>query len=327
LDYVDGIPGTPQKRRAEFETPTHLICDVARRAVGRDPVGLTRVASGSENEVYRVDCARPPACFVRIRRYGDVNFSDEAWAIENFRQAGVPAAPVMLLDKISCGGSPLEVMVQEEAVGRPLSDLLATIEASALPLVFARVGEVLARMHSVRVAGFGRRCSGGTWAFATWCSFVMAKAETVARAEEQILRAGFPRDAVEFAIATLRAMPGEFPCSAAVLCHGDLVPEHIFLNDELNVSSVIDFGQIQGGPPLTDFVHLSFLRPSADIESVRSGYAHSALTPHLFDRQLHLHRLLFLLPCVAHITAMGDTAADKTPDAAGQLRKTLEVLQ
>jgi aminoglycoside phosphotransferase (APT) family kinase protein len=277
--------------------------------------------------VYRVEHGQPPACIVRIRRLGEVGFRDEAWAIEQYRAAGVPVPALLLVDTISCDPLQLEVMVQEEARGQPLSHLLPLPAGPASVQVHVAVGAVLASMHRVEVGGFGRRQPDGGWAYSAWPAFVAAKAEKIAAAQGQILRAGFSQADVDFMMATVLGLPDQAPCATPVLCHGDFVPEHVFVTDDLRISSVIDFGQIHGAPPLADLIHLSFLQPTVDLESVKGGYSDRVLTQHGFERQLHLQRLLFLLPCVAHITATGNPAADKTPDAVGQLRETLAALR
>lgn len=44
------------------------------------------------------------------------------------------------------------------------------------------------------------------------------------------------------AVLTMSAPP-------PVLCHGDLGMDHVFVNDDLNVTGVIDFRMWRGGPP------------------------------------------------------------------------------
>jgi aminoglycoside phosphotransferase (APT) family kinase protein len=127
--------------------------------------------------------------------------------------------------------------------------------------------------------------------------------------------------------AMLHQYREEFPCRQPVLCHGDMEPEHIFVGLDLQLAGVIDFGQVLGGPPMEDFIHLSFVQPALDLASVRSGYPDGDMVHDRFDRRLHLHRLGFLMECVAHVTRAGDVHADKTPDPSSRLRETLAALR
>ena len=126
--------------------------------------------------------------------------------------------------------------------------------------------------------------------------------------------------------AMLERYRDEFPCSPPVLCHGDLGPAHVFVDEDMILSAIIDFGQTHGGPPIVDFMHLSLARPELDLAAVRRGYPDMGVVGDDFDRRLHLQRLSFLLGCVTHVAKTGDPESDKTPDPVGQLRETLDVL-
>jgi Ser/Thr protein kinase RdoA (MazF antagonist) len=314
-------------RHIEFETPTEVIFDLVKRATSQEPVRRAKIVRGYENEVYYVE-TRQSAFIVKIRRFGEVGFQQEAWAMERCREAGAPVSEVLLVDTIQSDGKLFEAMVQRRILGQPLNDVLWRLEKPALDKVIRQVGEILGCIHhSVQVEGFGRRHADGTWDFSTWERIMASAVRNLCSEKAHILHAGFSEQEFEFMMEMLQKCRDEFPCHKPVLCHGDFEPDHIFVDEHLKVSGVIDFGQFQGGPPILDFIHLSFVQPELDLEPFKSGYPDRGLIEDRFDRRLHLHRLGFLMGCVAYTTRIGDGDADKTPDASGQLKNTLKALR
>ncbi len=316
-----------QNRHKGFETPAEVIFDLVKRATSQEPVRRAKIVRGYENEVYYVETRQAAAFIVKIRRFGTVPFHQEAWAMKRCREAGVPVSEVLLVDMVESNGELLEAMVQCRALGQRLNDVLWRLDKPALDSVLHQVGEVLGCIHSVQVEGFGRRHADGTWDFSTWEPIMASAVRNIGQKKEHILQAGFSEQEFELMMTMLQKYLDEFPCHRPVLCHGDIEPDHIFIGEDLNISGVIDFGQFQGGPPILDFIHLSFVQPELDLEPIKIGYPDKALIENRFDRRLYLQRLAFLMGCVAHTIMMGDEEVDKTPDASGQLKNTLEALR
>ncbi|NKB72519.1 MAG: hypothetical protein GKR89_36040 [Candidatus Latescibacteria bacterium] len=77
---------------------------------------------------------------------------------------------------------------------------------------------------------------------------------------------------------------------------------------------------------MIDFIHLSFADPPLDLSPLLAAYPDRNLVADRFGQHLHLHRLEFLLGCVAHTQAAADVDVDKTPNAAAHLRQSLNIL-
>lgn len=316
-----------QKRHEEFETPTEVLFDLVKRATGENPIGTVKIVKGYENEVHKV-VTRQVNFVVKIRRFGDVGFQHEAWAMEKCREAGVPVSEVLLVDTIQSGGESLEVMVQSWVNGQPLNDVLSKATKQDLDRILHQIGGLLAGIHSIFVDGVGRRHAEGLWDFSTWDQMMASQTRNRGLIKEYILQAGFPERDFEVMVQILQKRDEEFPCLRPVLCHGDFDPQHIFVDENLNVSGVIDFGQIQGGPPILDFMFFSLAQPDMDLTPIVSGYPNQEKQiKDRFKRRLSMYRLGFLMGCVAHVTKAGDVDADKTPDASGQLMQTLKALK
>jgi aminoglycoside phosphotransferase (APT) family kinase protein len=61
-----------------------------------------------------------------------------------------------------------------------------------------------------------------------------------------------------------------------VLCHGDLSPEHVFVDAALRVVGLIDWGQWSAGPAASDLADVVMRHPPADRDAVLAGHAFPA---------------------------------------------------
>lgn len=57
-----------------------------------------------------------------------------------------------------------------------------------------------------------------------------------------------------------------------VLCHGDLSPEHVFVDADLRVVGLIDWGQWYAGSAGTDLAGLAPLYRTADLVDIHAGH-------------------------------------------------------
>ena len=64
-------------------------------------------------------------------------------------------------------------------------------------------------------------------------------------------------------------------CPQPILCHGDFLREHIFVDDDLRIRGVIDFGNYRGDHPIHDFAVLSIEDTGLEISRVLEGYPES----------------------------------------------------
>ena len=63
----------------------------------------------------------------------------------------------------------------------------------------------------------------------------------------ELMQAGFSADEVDWLLQMLEAGQALFAGEQPVLCHGDFLPGHLFVDDDLHLCGVIDFGEFHGG--------------------------------------------------------------------------------
>ena len=165
-------------------------------------------------------------------------------------------------------------------------------------------GQVIARLHSVPVDGFYRRHADGSFEFAD--NAALQAADLANRLDNLRLLAG----AGLLTQAEVRRAEGLLPEAVAargdgpaVLCHGELFPDHIFVaageDEAVTVTGLIDFGDACGGRPLDDLALLCWEWPEVDRAALAAG---DGAAPFWTDqgRRLALSQLRMLIGYAAH---------------------------
>jgi Ser/Thr protein kinase RdoA (MazF antagonist) len=288
------------------------------RATGSPPAGMTRLVEGS-NEVYLVTTAVGTECVLKVQLYPGTDLAAEQWAMEQARAAGVPVPEVL------CAGEEegQAFLVETRAAGRPLAALLPTLDAAARAVVWARLGEVLGRLHTVTVGGFWKR-EEGDWDFADWRSVMDSTVRDRGSERPWVERAGFTAQECDAMARLLVRYRDEFDCPQPFLCHGDFYPEHIFVGDDLSVSAVIDFGDYCGDHPVHDLAALLGVE-HVDFPALLRGYPGDWVRTASFEDRLYLHRLTLDMGYLAHFL-QHRPGHPEVPTQARALRTTLEWL-
>lgn len=296
-----------RQRHTNYTTPEKLLFDLVRQSTGDEPVHQEKIVRGYDNEVYVVTTDQQNDYIVRIAQHGEIGYTEEAWAIEQCRRAGVPVPALYYVGTLLVDDQPKPVMVQRRVMGRPLAEIQATLSQRELAHVYAQAGSVLSRIHSVPVGGFYKLQTGGNWDFPDWVSITQANLRDRSEEQPQLCRAGFTAREINYLLAIVADIT---PPTAArpVLCHGDFEAGHIFVDDELTITGVIDFGQFQGGLPLVDFVGLTLAHPEVDLAWLRAGYADPAVFADGFMHRLRHGQVSYLIGYLAHCIQIQDIA-------------------
>lgn len=315
-----------EKRHETYTTPEDVVFEIVKNATGNNPVKREKIVKGYDNEVYSIETEQGNNFIVRIRRFGEVEFRQEAWAIEQSKNAGVPVPQVFFVGNIPTkDGANLEVMVLEKLDGDSLANIRQTIDDANLRKILVEAGKILAKIHSVKSGGFYQRHENGEWDFSDWEREMDSSIKDRSGEKELILSAGFSPSDFDFMIEMMKKYKTEFPCTQPVLNHGDYLPEHIFVGKDLRISGIIDFGMFQGAPPIHDLAYLSFEEPKLDISAIKEGYSNKALFDDNFEMRLNLHKLGLQMGHLAHNIRIGDNTQAQT--ISGELRKTLQFLK
>lgn len=310
-------------KHEKFNAPESLVFELVQKSTSEKPISRTKIIQGNDNEVYKVATRAGKNFYVRIKHFGSVSLTQEAWAMGQCRDAGVPVPEVFLINKITLPEGEREVMVASEAAGKPLDILERELSLDDWRKVTENAGRTLRKIHSVKVDGFYHRHNDGSWDIPSW-ERLMELAGKDRAAERSLLKSvGFNDNEFDFMLKMLAAYAKEFPCDQPVLCHGDYLPSHIFATRDLKISSVIDFGEFQGGPPIIDFSQ-DTEGNWFDLEIFKAGYDDPELFDHRFARRLEMQNLATRMGYLAHHVRINHT--DEIPGNVTALRGSLDIL-
>lgn len=303
-----------EQLHAAYTTQPQEIAAVVARITTSPIEQLSKIVGGIDNEVHAVTTMDGQALVVHVRRHGELPFDDIAWAIGKAQTVGAPVPDVLLCERAWIDGAEREVMVQSALAGRPLQELLPTLDDDDLHACCLQWAAMLATLHSIPVDGFGMR-RNGVWDSPDW-EYMTSRLKPGRPERTTLLNAGLNEDEVTRIATALDRLQRRFACSQPVLLHGDFTPGHLLYDDTLSLCGILDFGQFQGGSPIVDFdLILPDLLENGESEwyrRLRIEYLHDGYGPASIWEDFAEHRLLYAInECVTYFTyhtSIGDTA-------------------
>src|SRR5207247_1430458 len=128
-----------------------LLAEIVRREAGEAARGWRRIVAGEMNEVYAAQLESGNEVIVRVSRRGNCRFEAERWALRAAAEVGVPVPTVLALATAEDGHGKMEVCVEDLLPGVGM-DVIRPPQREAL---LVQTGELLARLHSIAIEGFG----------------------------------------------------------------------------------------------------------------------------------------------------------------------------
>ena len=266
-------PDFLERLHAGFAVPQQEVVAFVEGGSGSPVEAIERLTLGDENEVYRVVLAASELpVYVRIRRPGTGTFDAEVWAMAEARSAGVAVPDVLALTEFATADGARSAMLVAGAEGRPLAEVLPALTPEQRHVALTNLGRTLATLHTRRTPGVARPDRHGNWLEpgAVLDAFVAERRGQLA----DLLTAGLTEAETARIAETIGASP-DIPSPAdPVLCHGDLHPGHVFVDDRLEVSGVIDWGLWRGGSAVDDLSTMFIQYPPEDFATVLAGHGH-----------------------------------------------------
>ncbi len=314
-----------QERHKKFNTPQNIIFDIVKKSTNTSPIETEKIIAGYDSEIYSIKTKENIEFIIRINRFGEVGFQNEAWAMNKCRKVGVPVPEIFFNDNLKIENEFLEVMLISKLKGNPLKEKLKSLKKRELDKILFQAGEILSRINSIKVNGFYRRHKNGSWDFSNWDEMMKSTLKDRILEKEFILKHNFNENDFFNMLEMIEYYKDNFSCKQPVLCHGDYLPEHIFITKNNEISGIIDFGMIEGNASIHDIAFLNFQYSKLNIEPLKEGYKDKSLFDNNFDIRLNLHKLMLQIGHLAHSTKTGDIQGANF--IAEKLRKTFEYLK
>lgn len=296
--------------RLGIDTDAMLTRALAAAGLPARRGGLTRIGGGIDNIVFATETTDGRPLVVKVRRHHRrARYDVAAWVARQLATAGVPTPQILWHDQ--------DVCIETRCPGRPLAsvddkpspeqDLAATTAA----------GELLRRLHTVPIRGFGRLDATGTGTHLSLRAWLLRPPPACSSTADDDLLALTQR-----VRRVLRAGVQRIPEAPPRLLHGDWTARHV-LAESGRVTGVVDLESARGGDPLADLAGWSLQESPSITAALLVGYF-----PHPTDATtlttLVLHRLRIAASLLHYHAAHSGT--DQACVLARQIEADLEDL-
>lgn len=299
-----------------------IIADIVRDVLGERPIAVEHVPTLEASHVYRVHLPSGIAYFKSEHEGHPIDVA--AWAYEKAATVGVPVPKVLHLD-LSCERWAEEFMICTAVPGTDLQH--DPLEGPALVETLEGYGDLLRRLHSVALVGFGdlvfRSASAEdpVGSFPNHASHVRASLDwSLPYVLEHRL---VTRDAATL-IEEILARHGELVAGPeqGVFLHADAGLDHLFVDRaSMEITGLIDF-EPRSGDPAWDLSTFAYHYPDLAAHLL-DGYG---TLPDDLDQRLELYGLLRAVGCARweHERAMNiDYPLSEIARRSGRLKELL----
>lgn len=248
---------------------------ICREATGAGLVEIKRIVAGEVNEVYDVKNINNKNIIVRISKKDKSEFVHEDWAMKKVKTISVPVANNLLIKDLETENGNISVCVQEKIEGSPLergSVNIFSMNSKDKERIVVEAGEILAKIHSVKIDGFGDLDVNGK---AKYSEFNKLFLEDCQNSKEYLKVAGeigMSQDKMNTILKLIADRVDIFKNDESVLNHGDFGPKH-FMYDNNKIIGILDWGQAQGNIKEGDLVWWDYwYGDSLPLEWLIKGY-------------------------------------------------------
>jgi aminoglycoside phosphotransferase (APT) family kinase protein len=292
------------KRIATYKTSKEDLASIIKTVMNEEIDELIAVNQGLANEVHSLRTNRGQEVIVRVQQQGVTRFEQEAWAMSHAKSLGVSVPEVYDVRQFEIAGKTHDVMVVQKVTGKSLSEV-SNLEPSELRHVCKQLGSMLEKLRTSPVGGFGFAKENQGWEFDDWQSFLDSTLQWRHTDAPDLVQAGLSEKEVSHLLAIvneLKAIKNQKP----VLCHGDIGFDHLFVNDNLELVSLIDWGMCQGGSRALDVAVFLMYNPDIELSWIIEDYAGLGFSEMAFKREMLIWQVNTAMGFLGHNMRQGN---------------------
>lgn len=277
-----------QVRHSKWNTPPGLINEYVWKATGGAIAQARRIIVGLDNEVYDVTSDKNQQFIVRISHKANHGFEGEHWALNAARKVGVPTPQVLLIEQATYDASTVTFCIEEKLPGKPLDVLLQDGSNSNVNKAIDQIGEVLGKLHSVKVAGFGYLQPDGKGQQTSFAEIMLMANARHSELYEAAKKWNVPTKNITAGLELLNKHSELYQFNTPVLVHGDLGQKHILIEGD-HISGIIDMQDCSGNHPVIDFVMWdAYWSERIPTSRLVASYGNKSLFTGSYDTLFHL---------------------------------------
>ena len=291
-------------------TDRAVLARAVYAATGEEVVAWERIVGGEVNEVLGVTLLNDARAIVRVSRQPVTRFETERWALATARDVGVPVPEMLHIEQGEDANGKYWICVENRLPGCGLDEVVAPADRERLA---GMAGEIVAKLHTVPINGFGWLRPDGTSGQPSWTHVMRSEQSNASLAETERWAAtfGVPDGWVRAASAELHRHDDLLASVESRLLHGDLSSNHV-LTDGTSITGFIDFEQAFAGDPSFEFVRWNYFREDSPLEWLLAGYRRVADPGPDLELRIRLGRLRLHLAVCEFYGRMGHAVALRT---------------
>lgn len=286
-----------EKRHSALNTSDEILGNIVTKVNSSGLRTKNRIIAGEVNEVYEVVPNEGKSLIVRISRAEHVRFPAEKWAIEKCKEVGVPVPNVLLLDTVETGSEKLEICVEEKLEGVPLEELLKkeSLSQSEIKDITVQAGQVLSKIHSINIEGFGGIDASGVGKHRTWLDYMLKQNQKLSIVLEKAQDIGVELDLIEKAFGVLERYKSSYGDTKSRLAHADYGVKHMLIKNK-KINGIIDFEYARGTDISYDFAWWNYFGENwTSVDWLIEGYEKNGDLGENFETRMHLVKIRIAL--------------------------------
>ena len=293
------------KHERLFNTDQAIIDSVVFKVTDSKIALQEKIMKGEANEVYSVVTESGQEVIVRISHHKNPRFQPEKWALDECRKLGIPVPEVLHIESFNLDNKKIEVCVESKLSGTPVKELREGLSEGEVAVILRKAGEILSRINSIKVEGFGDLDENGRGEYKTiqevLDSHHLDQNEMLETAENISL----DTEIVKKAFRIIRGANLSNTTEARLL-HNDFAPKHILVKGD-NITGILDFETVEGGDPIREFARWTFYFGSSwPVQYLKEGYTDKSIFTDDFDEKLKLWRIYFGLSSLDYYVKEGN---------------------
>lgn len=312
------------------------LAAACRQVFRQVPLAVDSLAeTGTFHRLFRVALPAQSAVIARVHAHPhlgrDFPLCIDPWVMDLLRANRLPALTVHRVD-LSRELVPFDYEILETAAGRPLTSL--DHDDGQLTPVLRQLGQTVARLHEVRLRGFGlldvtplvlegpeSSVGGG---LPTWRDYILVnlREHVAGCAAIGAITAG-EAERIE---SHFEALAGHLDCMEPVLLHGDLGSHNVF-TDGQRITALIDWEDCLAGDPVFDIAFWATFHPARRHAAFLEGYRSERALPADFAVRFWLYFLRVALAKTVLRQRLGIVDRPGRPPASRRIQQALEQLE
>ncbi len=294
------------EKHSKFQTPQSIIDEAVLKLSGKKIETQEKIIKGEVNEVYDIKTKNGTELIVRIGRGDEIekSFAREKFALEECHKVGVPVPQVLSMQSLEVDGAMLCICIENKLPGIPMKeyrDWKDPANKDELYRLMTKAGEVLSRIHSIRVKGFGHLNTDWEGEYKSVIQRVESDDEiSEDKMIEVAVRNNFDKQIVIRALQILKTQWPKHPVTETRLLHRDYGIKHIMI-DKGEITGILDFQNAEGGDRAMDFGWWDFWNQDRHpLQFLMDGYPDKKLFEGDFEIKKNLWIIYLGLSCLGY---------------------------